>query len=144
MIIDLVFTFKKNNKLPHFLNKFWKHCYPRFVQMNDYRFGKLAIECYWPQVTKFTTEDAILHIVKSSNQRLDSGAWVAILAVPSLFEPRDLLTFLDCFSCNILHVYLLNDSNTGRYMAVLQLKDLEARSSMIRELNGVYYYFLTI
>jgi hypothetical protein len=113
--------------------------------MNDIRFGKIAIEGYWPHVANFTTEDAILHIIKSEqNQHLESGPWVAILAVPSLFTPRDLLTFLDCFACNILHVYLLNDSNTGRYMAVLQLKDLEARSSMIRELNGVYYYFLII
>lgn len=106
--------------------------------MNDPRFGKVAIESYWPQVAKFNVQDAILHIVKSKNQKeLDSVTWAAILAVPSLFTPSDLLTFLDCFSSNILHVYLLNDSNTGRYMVVLLLKDVESRASLIRELNGL-------
>ena len=138
MPIDLVFTLKKKNKIPHFLHKFWKPSNSLFVQMKDRRFGKLAIECYWPQVAQFTSDDAILHIVKSDKiQNLDSAAWAAILAVPALFTPRDLLTFLDCFSSNILHLYLLNDSNTGRYMAVLQLRDLETRSSLIKELNGV-------
>ena len=106
--------------------------------MNDCRFERLTIECCWPQVAKFNADQAILHIIKSKNpQNLDSNTWVAVLAVPALFTPGDLLAFLDCFSPSILHVYLLNDSNTGRYMAVLHLKDVESRSLLIKELNGV-------
>jgi hypothetical protein len=139
MIIDLVFTFKYQQKFPRFLDRFWKSSKLKFVQMNDCRFASVGIECVWPQVSSFNANDAILHIIKSENpQNIECSTWAAILAVPALFTPRDLLMFLDCLSPNILHVYLLKDSNTGRYMAILQLRDVESRSCLIRELDGVY------
>lgn len=62
---------------------------------------------------------------------------LAILAVPTLMTPTDLVNFLGSFVNQALHLYLIRDTLPNRYMVLLHMSDYQFGNELIRELNGV-------
>ena len=104
---------------------------------SDVRSGPLTLSSQLPIVKEFQVDQGILHLYQSTSNT--PSPYLAILSIPSLLTPADLLQFLGSFVQQMSHLHLFKDSLPNRYMAILQMKDQDSTTCFLQEFNGLYH-----